>query len=364
MLSISQFLEKGNDMNPTAIFAERLRRQKLSEPLENPDDYVELFRLLQPVSTLASTMPGDPPRLVHRTTFDDGKITDAMREDRLMVKGRFLGGTIGYVLADDLELYANAFCRWLPGFNETQGIVLDAIIRAETLTPRQMKEETGLLNKKIMPALHRLQEAFIVYEDQIDSDWERNWYEFAAEWPEIALAEEKQAEAAAQVLLRFLKGHVFATMEQLKDWSRMASKLLKTVVGDMEKSGVIVPKTVDALGDGWVRKEDAHLSLREAPPSVLMIHKADTLTRSHRTELKRRFGGQEVLQYLLIDGAFQGAVLGHWRIGPHDVDDVVVELPAAERASRRDEILKAVAWGYNPPYSHILKYNGGEVDLK
>jgi hypothetical protein len=34
------------------------------------------------------------------------------------------------------------------------------------LTPQQIKEETGLLNQEIMPALHRLQEAFVVYEDR------------------------------------------------------------------------------------------------------------------------------------------------------------------------------------------------------
>ena len=350
-------------MNSATIFAERLRRQRLIEPLEKPDDYSELFRLLQPVSTLASTMPGNPPRLAHRTTFDDGQVTDRMRGDRTIIKGRFLGGTIGYVLAEELELYANAFCRWLPGLDETQEIVLNAIIRSETLTPRQMKEETGLLNKKIMPSLHRLQEAFIVYEDQVDSSWERNWYEFASEWPEIVLDEKRREEAATQILLRFLKGHVFATLEQLKDWSRLPSKLLKTVVGDMEKKGVIVPEAMDDLGEGWVREEDANLHPYEVPPSVFMIHKADILVRSHASELKRRFGGQEVLQYLLIDGSFQGAVLGHWRIGPHDVDDILVELTTAERDSRREEILKAVAWQYHPPGSHILKYDRGAVDI-
>ncbi len=60
-------------------------------------------------------------------------------------------------------------------------------------------------------------------------------------------------------------------------------------------------------------------------------------------------------------GEFKGAVLGHWRIGPHDVDDIVVEVPAKEREDRREEILKAVALGYSPPHSHILKYNGSEI---
>ena len=92
-----------------------------------------------------------------------------------------------------------------------------------------------------------------------------------------------------------------------------------------------------------------------------MLHKSDILARSHASELKRRFGHREVLQYLLIDGAFQGAVLGHWRIGPHDVEDIAVELPAVERMNRREEILNAVSSGYRPPYSRILRYAGKEI---
>jgi hypothetical protein len=34
------------------------------------------------------------------------------------------------------------------------------------LTIQQIKEDTGLLVKEITPVLHRLQEAFLVYEDQ------------------------------------------------------------------------------------------------------------------------------------------------------------------------------------------------------
>ena len=74
-----------------------------------------------------------------------------------------------------------------------------------------------------------------------------------------------------------------------------------------------------------MRSQDTSLEPYELPPSVFMLHRSDFLTKSHTSELKRRFGGQEVLQYLLIDGMFGGAVLGHWRIGPHDVDDIVVK---------------------------------------
>jgi hypothetical protein len=240
-------------------------------------------------------------------------------------------------------------------------MVLEAVQVAGPLTPRQIKEETGLLNKQIMPALHRLQKAFLVYEDQVDDAWERWWYDFESEWPEVELDKDLQQTAAVQVLLRFLKSHVFATFEQLKDWSQFPLRLLAKFVREMEETDLIVPQTVEGLGEGWVRTLDATLREGKITPSVFMFGREDILVKSHASELKRRFGGQEILQYLLIDGAFQGAVLGHWRIGPHDVADIVVTLPAAERANRREEILDVVAKQYHLPHSRILKYAGAAV---
>ncbi len=92
-----------------------------------------------------------------------------------------------------------------------------------------------------------------------------------------------------------------------------------------------------------------------------MLHKADGLVRSHASELKRRYGALEVLQYLLIDGVFAGAVVGHWRIGPHDVEDIVVELPSSQRQERQAAILQAVQQVYRPPDSQIRRCFGRPV---
>jgi hypothetical protein len=278
------------DINQATIIAERLRRQRLAEPLTTPDGYLALFELLQPVSPIHNTRPGDPPRLVHRTTFGDGMETDRLRAQRTIVKGRFLGGSIGYVLSRDLGLYANAFRRPLPLLNEQQQRVFEAVQEAGPITPRQLKEETGLLNKQIMPALHRLQEAFLVYEDQVDSDWDRGWYDFAAEWPEVELNDDGWQTAARQVLLRFLQGHVFATFEQVRDWSQFPARSLTALMAELERQNTLVRHTIEGLGEGWHRAEDTSLKEHHIAPSVFMLHKADLLVRSHASELKRRFG--------------------------------------------------------------------------
>ena len=93
------------------ILAERLRRQGLLEPVKTYEEYLTLFALIGPVSPPFFSYPGSPPSITHRATFYDMELAGRFRERRELVKGRFLNKTLGYVLEDDLELYANAFRR-------------------------------------------------------------------------------------------------------------------------------------------------------------------------------------------------------------------------------------------------------------
>ena len=151
------------DITRETILAERLCRQRLLEPVGTAEEYAALFALLQPVAPYFFSCPGSPPTLVHRTAFNEQPLIERLREGRAVVKGRFLGGTIGYVLEGDLAGYANAFRRPLEKMTWTQRQVFQALQHTGPLTPRQLAEETDLMNKEVMPALHRLQEAFLVY---------------------------------------------------------------------------------------------------------------------------------------------------------------------------------------------------------
>jgi hypothetical protein len=345
-------------MDRESVLAWRMIRQGLTEPVGGEKEFIELVRALQPVSPVAMTMPGSPPRLVHRTTFGDDEIAEGMRECRALVKGRFWGGNIGYVLAEDLELYATAFRKELERLNPLQEQVYQALWSAGPLTPRQLKEETGLLNKQIMPALHRLQKAFMVYEAQEDSSWERGWSLFEAEWPGVDLKRISWEEAAGEVLVRLLHSQVFASTAQLRDWSQFPVKGLAQALVRLDDGGRVFSCEIEGLGEGWVLQQDRELESCRPAPSVHMLHRADPLVQSHRSSLKEQFAGREVLQYLLIDGALVGAVCGHWRIGPHDVEDIVVGLPEEMREARRKEVIAEVARGYSPPFSRILRFDG------
>jgi hypothetical protein len=76
-----------------------------------------------------------------------------------------------------------------------------------------------------MPALHRLQTAWLVYEDQVDDDWDRAWYGFETEWPQIEICEDRRGESVRELLLRFIRAQVFATPENARDWSRLPARL-------------------------------------------------------------------------------------------------------------------------------------------
>jgi len=345
-------------MDKETVWAWRLVRQGLSERVSDEAAYDQLLRYMQPVAPAHFSMPGSPPRLLHRTVFDDGQAADALRARAKLVKGRFWGGNIGYVLAEDLGLYAAAFRKPISRFTPIQEHLLDTLRGTGPLPPKLLREETGLLSKKIMPALHRLQRAFLVYEAQEDNSWERPWSLFAAEWPDVDPEDMPWERAGAEVLRRFLQAHVFATFTQLCNWSQFGVRPLKKLLDQMVEGGDLVCCEVAGLGEGWIRSEDKNLEVKRPHSSVFMLHKADMLCKSHMGELKERFGHRETLQYVLIDGAFAGAVCGHWRIGPHDVDDVIVDLSDAEVAARQSEILEAIRLEYQPPRSSVLRYQG------
>jgi hypothetical protein len=341
-----------------AILAERMRRQRIGNPLGPDDDARELIGAIQPISTGPFARPGSPPCLAPRTDFDDLRATGRLRRDRTLVKGRFQGGGIGYVLARDLEIYANAFRKSLVEPSDIQRRVLDALRSTGPLTPRQLKEETGLLNKQIMPALQRLQTAFLVYEDQLDDDWERSWYDFRSEWPGVSIGEEHRARASGEVLRRFLRAHVFATLEQIRDWSRVPVRQIKDVLHSLEVGGLLRRCAVTGAGEGYCLPEDETQPDDSPPPGVFILHRADFLVRSHASALKRRFSGREVLQYLLVEGEIRGAVCGHWGFHPYDVDDIALDLPSRRIEALKDEIVEIVRAAYPKPRHRIVRYAG------
>jgi hypothetical protein len=348
--------------NYESVIFERLKRQGLLIPLENiknEEEYIKLFKSLQPVAPVHFTRPGDPPRLVHRTSYDDSFITGKLRKKHQLIKGRFLGGRIGYVLEEDLKLFATVFKKPLNKVKPIHEDIMEVIKGSGGISKEQLKEEVHYSAGEITKELKPLQEAFIVYEQQLDTDWDTGWFDFRTEWFDVNEEQDQYEQAISRIILHFLSAFVFANLDQVKSWSQLNVRLLKQAIKNLSEEKKIIEVTIEGLGAGFIRKEDLEsLEYHEKPSSVFVLDKSDFLVRSHMKELQEKYKGLEVLHYLLIDGEFQGAVLGHWRIGPYDIDDIKLDFDEKQAESRRKEIIEAVRKVYPPDTSAILKFNG------
>ena len=330
-----------------AITALRMERQFLSRRADK-DQYLTLYRDLQPGQNVYWNGFGDPPSLTFRADFDDIAFNRVRQARHELIKGRFCGGNLGWIVPEDLELFAALFRKPLPKPTGTQRRLLTLIEREGPLTIQMMKEETGLLVKEITPALHRLQEAFLIYEDQYDGEWDRGWYRFAEMFPDIDPEKYTRLEALKIVLQRFAYRLVLFDTAMAKSFYKLPEKEIKAAV-----SALVSDEVLTETEKGYMLKTD-HIKLagcgntRNTIASVYALHRNDILVKSNEQLLKDQFRpifehleyDHEPLQYLLVDGEFHGASIGHFRNGPYDLNDVVVDLPDAE--TRKEEILQAV----------------------
>ncbi|NJD04445.1 MAG: hypothetical protein FIA99_18055 [Ruminiclostridium sp.] len=141
------------------IITLRMERQHLIRKAIK-SEYNALYRDLQPGQNVYWNGFGDPPSLKHRAEFDDMEYNRERQSKHELLKLRLMGGNLGWIIPEDLELFAALYRKPLDKPNQTQLQLLELIERGEPMNIQQMKEETGLLVKAITPALHRLQEAY------------------------------------------------------------------------------------------------------------------------------------------------------------------------------------------------------------
>ena len=322
----------------------------------NETEYLALYRDTQPGQNVYWNGFGDPPSLTYRADFNDIEFNRGRQNDRRLVKGRFAGGNLGWVVREDMELFACLYHKPLDRPTARQLELLELIEREGPLNIQQMKEITGMLVKEITPALHRLQEAFLVYEDQYDGEWDRGWYKFGEVFPDMDLATYTRVEALKILLRRFAYRHVCFDVKMARSFYKAAEKDIKAAVCDLADNGVLTE-----VEDGYVLREDLDAvcgAVKTPRPTVFAMHRNDFLVKSNEHWLKERYTHSypDTLYYMLIDGEFRGAVVGKFRYTP-EVEDVMLDLPDDEAAERNVEILQAihVLCGANNP---IKRYQG------
>lgn len=344
------------NMNIQNITALKMERQCLSHKADE-DEYMLLYRDMQPGQNVYWNGFGEPPTLSFRTEFNDTEFNKRRQGSHKLLKGRFGGGNLGWIVPEDLELFAALYRKPLERLSERQQTLLELMEREGPLTIGQMKECTGMLVKEITPALHRLQEAFLVYEDQYDGEWDRSWYKFAEMFPEVNLEAYSKREALKVVLKRFAYRNVLFDGDMAKSFYKLPGKEIKAAMDEMVSENILV-KTEE----GYLLASDLSLLKTYTGKElkfVYPLHRNDFLVKSNEYRMKTEFKHSEydILQYLLIDGKFCGAVVGHLKNGPYILEDIILHLPKEEAADRKDEILEAVYAVNSGKGNPIKRYN-------
>lgn len=344
-------------MNQKKANALCIERQYLTRKA-NENEYINLYRDLQPGLNVYWNGFGDPPSLTYRADFNDIEFNRERQRKHKLIKGRFCGGNLGWIMPEDLELFTAVFIKPLENPN-TRQIALLELIEREPLTIHQMKEETGMLVKEITPVLHRLQEAFLIYEDQFDGEWDRGWHKFSDMHPDVNLKKYTRHEAIKILIQRFAYRLVCFDAKMVKSYYKLPDKEIKAAVSALVDDGVFIENE-----NGYILREDFEMLNNYAAEPIKFVyamHRNDVLVKSNEHWLKEKFNHSypDTLYYMLIDGVFCGTVVGKFRYTP-EVEDVMLELSKDEAALRKDEILNAVHYlcGKNNP---IKKYQGGKV---
>lgn len=336
-----------------------LHRQRLINPVQCPAEYDELFRAMAPVPTPNWCAPGTAPKLAHRAAFDDQAYTYGLRAQRIIVKGRFQRGNIGYIFADQWPLFAALYRKPLAAMSPRQKLLWTCLEQEGPLSVGQLREVTGLPAKEITPALHRMQQAFLVFEDQADGEGDRSWFRFESEFPDTDLATYNQEQALAMVLPELIALNGFLDSGGLADVLALPERIVRTAADRLTDRGVLRAACLEGVS-GYVAAKDAGRTAPRAETSVFALDRNDFCVRCHSRELKKRMtpAQGDTLYYLLIDGRFAGIVTGRFRNGPFEAWDVQLQLGADEAKARQEEILQAVAQVLDPAVSPLRRYQG------
>ena len=326
------FLSKSEkEMNITAL---RQQRQHLDKTA-NEEEYNALYRDTSPGQNVYWNGFGDPPTITYRADFDDMEYNRERQKNRTLIKGRFCGGNLGWIEANDLELFACAFRKPLDKPTPKQLALKELLEREGPMNIQQMKEETGMLVKEITPALHRLQEAFLIHEDQNDGEWDRPWMTFAEAFPNIDLTKYSRVEALKILLQRFAYRNVVFDTAMARSFYKLPVKDINKAIAELVSENILTE-----TADGYMLSEDLTTEVKETTRSVYVLHRNDFLVKSNEHVLKEQWQPTypDLLYYLLIDGEFRGMVEGKFRYTP-EVENVVIDPSVVDR---KDTVIKAI----------------------
>lgn len=221
--------------------------------------------------------------------------------------------------------------------------------------------------KEITPILHRLQEAFIIYEDQHDGEWDRAWYLFSEVFPNINLTKYTRNEALKVMIQRFAYRNVLINQDMIKSFYKLTNKDIKNAMQELVSEGVLIE-----WDGGFILKSDEDIineydsnTISEPIRSVYIMHRNDFLVKSNEYWLKEKYKqeGRDILQYILIDGEWSGVVAGKFKNGPYIIEDIVLDgsLNQEDKDGLKEDIIEAVYRVNSREHSPIQNFCGAKL---
>jgi hypothetical protein len=102
----------------------RMERQHLTHRADE-SGYIALYRDLQPGQNVFWNGFGDPPSLTYRADFNDIEFNRKRQSAHKLIKGRFAGGNLGWIVPEDLELFAAVYRKPLERPTLQQNIIME-----------------------------------------------------------------------------------------------------------------------------------------------------------------------------------------------------------------------------------------------
>ncbi len=348
---------------PSQIHATRAARQFLapSKQGSSDTDYLEILRALAPMRPPSYEFPGTPVCLHDRHLASDGSsekiVGERVRREGLVVKGRFQHGNIAYVPAAEMPLFIGAF-RKTRALNWDDTAVLETLQREGPLQKKDLSEMCGVKGKTLTAALQNLQANFLVFEQQLETEWDNPWCAIETEHPEWLEGVPEQFEARAEVIRRFTNARVFSSVQEVKDWSGFTLKDSKALLEELCKREQLEKAVVEGWYEHYLSSDFEGMKLE---PHVAILDLSDPLVTAETEFSRLVYSRIPILKYILIDGEICGIVEGRWGIKAFDVTDVHVPEHARTGALKL-EIISKIRRHFPLPEYRIQKYAGKILD--
>ncbi len=348
-------------MDEKRVIQLMMQRQGLASPLPK-EEYENLFRAFSPVHTRFWIRPGFPPAIQHRFTFDTEDYNRALRRDRTIIKGRFQSGRIGYVFSNELPLFIAAYGKPNPVKTLTDEMVLRVLQDEGPMSIKMMAEICETPSKYIAASLKKLQQAFVVFEDQVDDEWDRAWYLLEDELGLEDLSGYEKTEAQAILIQRFTHAHVFATPTMLRAFTGFTAAEIKAAFSAGEQNGTY--QKTECFGEtGFVLAEDMETLEKPAgktADTLFIMDNNDFLVRAHIPMLKKRFPEKPYknLYYVLFRGRFIGAVQGRFTFSFDELEDVMLAEDVGQDPAIKRRIIAKLYEMYDEKTSPLQRYAG------